>query len=218
MLGLRLGDEVRVDSQAYSCGSQSVAVLHRVTPTAGSDCLYVENLNRWITRARSDGGSGLAGAAPLGFTHDHLPRLPADRSLRAVPSAARRAGTLLSPAPAASHLAAPPFTTTYRIDPARDLNAVGIVYFASYFAIIDSAVLAFWRHLGRPDHAFLRRRVLDQKLCYLENAAPHAELDLTLRLYTLPDEDVLDITLRDRTSGRLLALSTLDIAHDDPDW
>lgn len=40
--------------------------------------------------------------------------------------------------------------TTYRIDPARALNSLGIVYYASYFSFVDSAVMAF-----RPPSATL---------------------------------------------------------------
>lgn len=235
---LGFGDTLTVRSQAFDFGSESVLTLHRLAPagatdTYGSDgvdpdefyrhprpdCLYAETFNRWIRRSRDDGNTGLISASPAGFAHDHLPGLPRQYSPRAVTSSARRNGSLLADPRPGTRALYPAYTTDHQIDPVRDLNGVGLVYFAAYFSIIDSAVLAYWRHLGRCDESFLRRRVTDQKLCYFGNVDTGATISLTVRAYAPADDDrdadeVLDISARDRATSRLLAVCAIRLLRE----
>lgn len=230
-LGLAVGDDVDLLSQTYSSGPGAVVVLHRISraghcipddpgflssgeihSSPQRDCLYIENLNRWITRG---GSTGLTSSAPAAFDHGHLPALPARHPLRALPSAARRVGSLARVAQPRLYPVAPERTMTYRIDPSRDLNGVGLVYFAAYFSFIDSALLEYSRQMGRPDQSFLRRRLIDHKLCYYGNPDPDATLGIMVRLYadpSRPQEEVADVIVRDHGAGRLLAMSAIRTA------
>ncbi|MFF3374033.1 LnmK family bifunctional acyltransferase/decarboxylase [Streptomyces sp. NPDC002680] len=169
-------------------------------------------------RSREGGNTGLVSASPVGFTHDQLPLLPREFSPRAITSSARRAGSLLVDGRQDTRTAAsPPYTTDHRIDPVRDLNGVGLVYFAAYFSIIDAAVLAYWRHLGRSDEEFLRRLVIDQKLCYFGNADTGTTVTLTVRAYVPSGgvgDEVLDISAHDRADGRLLAVCAIRLLRE----
>jgi probable biosynthetic protein (TIGR04098 family) len=233
-LGLAVGEHIDLLSQAYGCGHESVVVLHRVCRASDAtddgsgflspaelhghprpDCLYVENLNRWVVRGRDGGNTGLTSSAPAAFDHGLLPALHARGSPRALPSAARRAGSLARLSQPRLYPVAPERVATYRIDPSRDLNGVGLVYFAAYFSFIDSALLGYWRQMGRSDRSFLGRRIIDHKLCYYANANPDATLSITMRLYTdpgRPHEEVADITVRDHAVGHLLAMSAIRTA------
>ncbi|NUP21193.1 MAG: biosynthesis cluster domain-containing protein [Streptomyces sp.] len=233
------GDPLTVHSQAFDFGGESVLTLHRLAPGDGTgegtrqppdpdefwdrprpDCLYAETFNRWICRSRPDSNATLVSASPVGFTHRHLPRLPERYSPRPLTRAARHRGSLLDGPPPGTHLLSPPFTTDHQVDPVRDLNGVGLVYFAAYFAIIDAAVLAYWRHLGRSDAAFLQRRVTDQQLCYFGNVDTDTTMRISVRAHTGPaapqGEETLDIDVRERATGRLLAVCAIRLQGSKP--
>ncbi|MFE1950790.1 LnmK family bifunctional acyltransferase/decarboxylase [Streptomyces sp. NPDC059524] len=231
---LTFGDRLTVTSGCYDQGTESVLTLHRVdrAGTPGADrpldlaefyerprggTLYVENFNRWVTRSAPDSNQGLVKSSPPDFRNDGLPALPAAYSPRAVYREARGAHTFRAP----NEPGFTPLDTTVEIehpvDVVRDVNGVGLLYFASYFSMIDEAALALWRRLGRSDRAFLRRVVVDQQVCYLGNA----DLDSVLVLgahartsTTTPGEEIVDVVIRDRDSGRVIAVSTLHTVHD----
>ncbi|MGI5216164.1 LnmK family bifunctional acyltransferase/decarboxylase, partial [Plantactinospora sp. CA-290183] len=178
--GLTFGDEIQVTSRVFQFGSQSVLTLHRLAPAELAlgdaplapeeayeqphpDCLYVENFNRWIARSRPGSNERLAEVAPPDFAYAHLPRLPNQYSPRTVVGRAREAGTFYADPPVNFTVTGPVRTHEYTLDVVRDFNGVGLVYFASYFSIFDTALLRLWRSLGRADQRFLQRRVIDQE-------------------------------------------------------
>jgi probable biosynthetic protein (TIGR04098 family) len=225
---LTFGDELDVVSSAYGFGSESVLTLHRLSPVAAglageafepeelyerprAGCIYVESFNRWITRSRPDSNEELVRSSPVGFRHAHLPTLDERHSPRRAYGLAR--------AHRSFHDGGPPewipgdvvHEVTRPVDITRDVNGVGLLYFASYFAIADAGLLDWWRRLGRSDRSFLDRVVLDQRMCYLGNA----QLDTVLRLEVRsrhkaddPREELVDVVVADRDTGRLLAVCT----------
>lgn len=226
-LSLTFGDRLQIASKVFGQGSESVLTLHRVrhddgTPPApldpeqfhsstDQDTLHVEIFNRWISRTKPDSNQGLTRNAPVGFRYRHLPSLPPRYSPRLVFAQIRENGAF-APDPEPPRAVAEPFHTEYRVEPSRDLNGVGLLYFASYFSIIDWALLRLWRHLGRDDRSFLRRLVLDQRLCYLGNADADAVLDVALtRRPALadPTDELIDLVLTEKPAGRVLAVAAL---------
>jgi len=230
-LSLRFGDRLRVDSRVFGFGSESVLALHRVRHRDGlpaapidpdefyayadPDSIYVENFNRWIVRGRPDSNRDLARSSPVGLRYRHLSTLPEQYSPRAAYTHARTRLTFRQ----REHTAPPTrLTVDYAVEPSRDLNGVGLLYFASYFSITDWALLRLWRHLGRTDRSFLRRTVLDHRMCYLGNADADAVLSIELAAAPDPDDpaaDVVDTVLRERSTGRTLAVSTQLILRED---
>lgn len=84
--------------------------------------------------------------------------------------------------------------------------------FASYFSIVDWAVLRLWWSLGRTVGDFLRRRVLDRQLCFLANADADDVLDIEVTTHRDAEgTDVVDTTLRHQ-DGSLLAVARQQIA------
>lgn len=221
------GDRLHVSSRLFGYGSESVLTVHRIRRAADGDpepiepeeffsyrderSLYVENFNRWVSRGGAEGNEALAKASPPDFQHSHLPVLPERYSPRRAYDSARKDLTFLggaAPAPAAE------LTVEYEVDPSRDLNGAGLLYFASYFSIVDWALLRLWRALGRADQSFLDRVVVDQQICYLGNADAGRALQVRLRDRgrTGPGgREVVDVVLRERDCGRLLAVCTLQL-------
>ncbi len=223
---LTFGDILKIRSKVLSCGGDSVLTLHQVRrdgdirdndamsrpecDVAGffrydtPESIHVENFNRWITRSRKDTNHGLRRAAPADFQVRHLERVSDSHTPRQVFARAQKAGfrTPSEPMPHAR------LSLTYRVDASRDLNGVGLLYFASYFSIVDWAVLHMWRSLARPAGRFLRRRVLDRQLCFIANADADDLIDIEVTVHTADtgDIDVVDTTLRHQ-DGSLLAVS-----------
>ena len=231
---LTFGDRLETTSRVFGFGSESVLTLHRirrVTPGAElkpeqgldideffaarqPDCLYVQNFNRWVTRHRADSNEGLISSAPTDFQHAHLPQLPAVYSPRVVYGTARSRHTFHDPLdPEWTELVVAD-EVECPIDITRDINGVGLLYFAAYFSIIDGALLKMWRNQGRPDRRFLDRTVLDHQLCYLGNADAGAVLRIRLRSWRRrddPAEERWNAVVEEATSGRCLAVCTLHV-------
>ena len=224
------GDRLHVASQLFDFGRESVLTLHRVTRDSGAanggfgpdefyafddpEVLYVENYNRWIARGLGPSNRDIVRSAPLDFRRDVLPTLPDRYSPRPLCYRAKVERTFRLDHPdAGQHVpVGPVFHTRYPIDLARDLNAVGLLYFAAYFSIVDSALLKAWRALGRSDRSVLDRIVVDQQLCYLGNADADCVIDTSVARFEVrgnqsPSQELFDVVLRD--GERLLAVSTL---------
>ncbi|MEU3260648.1 LnmK family bifunctional acyltransferase/decarboxylase [Streptomyces albidoflavus] len=225
---LTFGDRLDVVSGCYDHGSESVLTLHRISRSGDEDVgrpldpaefhhasransLYVENFNRWVTRGSPGSNQGLVKSSPPGFRHEGLPALPDRFSPRAVYQSARTDLTFRDPADR-RYVALPgEVTVEHPVDVVRDVNGVGLLYFAAYFSMVDEALLALWRQRGGSDAAFLSRAVVDQQVCYLGNADLDSVLTLTAsswRHTADAGDEVTDVLVRDRDTGRVLAVST----------
>jgi probable biosynthetic protein (TIGR04098 family) len=239
------GDRLRIVSGVFGFGSESVLTLHRITRDsepeirqpagdaekspgrldpesfyafADDDCLYVENFNRWVTRSAERSNQDLVRSSPTDFRHQHLPTLPEVYSPRLACQRARTGLTFLDDADGDHRQVGPDFHVDYEVEPTRDLNGVGLLYFASYFSIVDWATLRWWRDAGRSDQDFLDRVAIDQQLLYLGNADAGSVIAATVRCRraaAVPDREVLDVVLHERGTGRLLAVCTISILTGD---
>jgi probable biosynthetic protein (TIGR04098 family) len=228
------GDAIRVVSNVYNFGSESVLTLHKITTDDASaatpidcrefydaprtDSIYVQNFNRWIKRRRESSNEDLVKSSPLHFEYEHLPVLPQRYSPRPIYTHARRYDTFLEPVSLERRRLVAEESAEYGVDITRDVNGVGLIYFAAYFSIIDAAFLRLWRKLARSDESFLRRVVLDSKICYLGNANIDSVLVIDAKLWGRVDgaaEETLNVVIRDRASQRRLAIATLTLGSDD---
>ncbi|WP_436837251.1 LnmK family bifunctional acyltransferase/decarboxylase [Micromonospora matsumotoense] len=225
------GDRLCVDTALYRTRGQSVLALHRIDRstrppgdgfdlhdfvTAGdADRLYVQTLNRWVARSREGSNRQLRRALPSDFALDNLPEIPPPHCPLPMMRRARMAYTLRPPeaVPAGKDL-----RVDYQIDPSRDLNGVGLLYFASYFSIVDWALLRWWRRQRRTDETFLGRVVVDQQVCYLANVDASVTISADVRAWRpmtgpRPHAEFVEVVLRD--GQRRLVVSTLEILTDD---
>ncbi|MGW3135040.1 LnmK family bifunctional acyltransferase/decarboxylase [Streptomyces sp. NPDC001139] len=232
-LTLSIGDEIEVTSKVFGFGSESVLTLHRIGYHDGSpprpvdpeefyrspraDYLYIENFNRWVARRDVKSNQNLFSSSPAGFQHTHLPQLAAEFSPRAVYGPVQQTGSFHPGGVPGYEVTVQEFTTSYDIDLNRDINGVGLVYFASYFSIINTALLRLWRQQERSEAAYLSRQVVDHKLLFLGNADYDTTLRITLRVYARqgdPADEIVEATVCDQESGRTLAVAALHVLRD----
>src|SRR6266576_2927135 len=169
------GDVIDVVTTAFNFGTESLLTLlriervlhysarpHPVDPfelheRRDDRCLYVESVNRWITRSRPESNEALVKSSPKGIATSHLPVLPDRYSPRLAYDLARRTGSFHDLNSPDYEPVVEEFVVDYTIDAARDLNGVRLVFFASFVSIIDSGLLKLWKHLGRNVESFLNR-------------------------------------------------------------
>jgi probable biosynthetic protein (TIGR04098 family) len=226
---LTFGDRLEVQSRVFQAGRLSVLTVHRIRHIAENlstpddvpfgateaytaprpDSLYVENLNTWVTRRHTSSNVGLLRRAPVGFRHDHLPTLPAAFSPGDLCAQARSAHVFADPARTGWVPTLPDTEADHEIDVVRDVNGVGLLYFASLFSIAERAVHQVWRSRGRSGRSFLERTLNDARLCYVGNA----DLDATLRVRMRtshdphdPAHEKTDVVIRDLSTDRTIAL------------
>ncbi|WP_051969188.1 biosynthesis cluster domain-containing protein [Kitasatospora azatica] len=227
---LSFGDRLEVQSLVFDAGRLSVLTVHRLRLVADSDgpdnsepfdlaelrtkprpdCLYIENLNVWVARGDARSNVGLVHAPPTGFAQARLPRLPDEYSPRALCTAARSAHDFPDPARDGWPRSGPDLIVDHAVDPVHDINGVGLLYFASFFSIVERAQLQRWRSLGRSDRSFLDRAVLDTRICYLGNADLDATLRLRLRSSVNPDdpaEEATDVAVHDLATDRTIVVA-----------
>ncbi len=235
LTSLTFGDRLETASTLFSCGSESILTLHRIrreSPGIHStepvdleefyefphkDCIYVETFNRWIARSRANTNQDLIRSSPVGFKYAHLDSLPDRYSPRQACTNARVQHTFHDPESPGFACVVEDFHAEYRVDITRDINGVGLVYFAAYFSIIDGAILKLWRHLGRSAQSFLDRIVLDHKLGYFGNAELDSMLHITLKMWRSTVDAALEAfntVIRESTTGRVIAVSTIQISSE----
>ncbi|MFF2820928.1 LnmK family bifunctional acyltransferase/decarboxylase [Kitasatospora cineracea] len=224
---LTFGDRVTVDSRVFDAGRRSVLTVHRLSRENGPEpppleleelhgrprpgCLYVENLNVWITRGAAGGNTGLIRSAPVGFAHEHLPKVPEQYAPRFLCARARDDGAFPHHGPPLGPVA-PSMRIDHRVDPTRDVNGVGLLHFASFFSLAEGAQLLQWRSRGLEDRAFLGRRLLDARICYLGNADLDARLAVdvaTGRSGNGSARETSDLVVRDLGAARTIAVASL---------
>ncbi len=226
------GDVIDVTTTALNFGTESMLTLHRISRASGDgapprpvdlvefyerpddSCLYVEALNRWVTRSRPASNEALVKSSPEGIATSHLPVLPDRYSPRLTYDLARKRQTFHDPDSPDYELVVDEFVVDYAIDAARDLNGVRLVFFASFASMIDSGLLKLWKHLGRDVQSFLDRVVRDRRICYTANAEIDSTLRLTFRTWRRrddPREEIFNVVIRDPARDRLVLVSTLYI-------
>jgi probable biosynthetic protein (TIGR04098 family) len=229
------GDVIDVVTTAFNFGTESMLTLHRITRPSPDDapprpvdpfefheqrndgCLYVESLNRWISRSRPASNEALVKSSPEGISIGHLPVLPDRYSPRLSYDVARKTETFHDLASPDYEPVVEEYAVDYTIDAARDLNGVRLVFFASFVSIIDSSLLKLWKLLGRDVHSFMNRVVRDRRICYTSNAEIDSTLRLTFRSWRRrddPREEIFNVVIRDPARERLVLVSTLYIQSE----
>ena len=235
MHGLTFGDVLDVVTTAFNFGTESMLTLHRVSLAAedgapprpvdptefyeqrDDDCMYIESLNRWVVRSRAESNDALVRSSPAGIATRHLPVLPDRYSPRRAYDFARKTQTFHDADDPDYELVVDDYTIDYAIDAARDLNGVGLVFFAAFASIVDSALLKLWRHLDRDVPSFVGRVVRDRQICYVANTGIDSNLQLTFRVWRRrddPRQEVFNVVMRDAARDRLVLVSTLHIQSE----
>ena len=178
-----IGSEIEVVSSVYKCDSVSLHTIHRIGKVSQitsepvtieevhdypqPNCLYIENYNRWISRTCEDNNELLSKMQPQNYKYEHLPQIPDKYVPWKVYRKAITNNTFFDNKTGYDLISQ--FSTTSEVNIARDINGVGLLYFAAYFNIFDEAILMSWLSLGGDKRSFLHKKIIDQKICYLGN-------------------------------------------------
>jgi probable biosynthetic protein (TIGR04098 family) len=160
------------------------------------------------------GNSVLRVAPPANAQFGSLPVLPNDQNPYHLTKAAQESGRLgvLDDGWIAVD-ARPDFDVRYTIDPDRDTNGAGLVYFANYIIFMDAAERAAMTANagGRFDEAAIAGRALTwRRVAYYGNVALTDTIRTTVSLFVKPGDDrVLGIryAIRREADGRLICRS-----------
>lgn len=152
---------------------------------AGSEYPSVRFANVFVTP--HGGNAALKLAPPANASFDDLPPLPNAENAYNITRSAERAGTFglfdmgwtcVNPTE--------PFATSYTINPDRDSNGAGLVYFANYFAFLDAAERpCLEQEFARCwPHALIPTRTLRfRQLAYFGNAELTDTIRTTIHLF-----------------------------------
>lgn len=127
---------------------------------------------------------------------------------------ARQAGRFVDTPAGASPLWDGARTISYPINPDRDVNGVGLVYFANYVAIMDWAERQLLVSTGsHTPEALDGRRTRWRKIGFYGNALRHDHLDVDVEAFVLPSPEpvlLLHHRIRRQGDGRLIAVSSTE--------
>ncbi len=227
-----LGAVVDVRSTAFSPGPSALYTVHCITPAGApsapldlarlraaepSGTLYAETYNRWVSRSAGDSNESLVKAVPPEFRNVHLPELPPEHHPRAALRRSRETGSFADP---------DGLETVHRttdlvrdVNVARDINGVDLLYYASYFSIVDEALLSAWEAAGRDKASFLARHPTEQRIAYFGNADFTSRLRVGTTLRRHPDRGwVFDGVIARDSDDEVIAVATqwfdVPTAHD----
>lgn len=134
----------------------------------------------------------------------------------AIIRAARRTGHFYAPPSDATPLWEGARTVVYRIDPDRDVNGVGLIYFANYVSFMDYAERVALEGSGAYSAVDLDgRTTLRRRIGYYGNAQRHDTLEIDVEAFRLaerPSHLLLHHRIRRPADGRLIAVSTVEKA------
>ena len=127
---------------------------------------------------------------------------------------ARREGRFFAPAPDAAALWPGARTIVYPINPDRDVNGVGLVYFANYVAFMDFAERRALEESGAYAAAELDgRTTLRRRIGFYGNARRHDTLEVDVEASAprgTRDRLLLHHRIRRSADGRLIAVSSVE--------
>ncbi len=155
------------------------------------------------------GPEALRVSAPTNATMSRIPSLPSEPDSYRLVKEARESGAI-APPPSTGALWPGVFMREYAINPDRDLNGVGLLYFANYVAFLDSAERdALQEAAGLSAEKLYRRVTLQRRVAYYANAQPSDRLRISVAAHA-PAADPNRFTVHHRvervSDGRLVTL------------
>jgi probable biosynthetic protein (TIGR04098 family) len=153
--------------------------------------------------------------APADGAMDRVPASAEEPdSYRAIKEA-RQQGSFFALAAGATRLWEGARTVPYPINPDRDVNGVGLVYFANYVAFMDFAERVALEESGRfPATALDGRVTVRRRIGFYGNAERHDTLAIEVEAHALPAPQrlLLHYRIRRRADGRLIAVASAEKA------
>ncbi len=125
------------------------------------------------------GPSKLAMAPAANVCFDAIPELESPPDSLDLCRAARKTGTFL-PHTEGDPLLSASSTVAYHLDPDRDMNGAGLVYFANFICFLDSAERKVLQEVGMPEAMVDGRSTYRRRIGYFGNAESSDRLHITI--------------------------------------
>jgi probable biosynthetic protein (TIGR04098 family) len=125
------------------------------------------------------GPSKLATAPPANMCFDTVPKLSSEPDSLDLCRAAKKAGTFCERR-TAKDLPLGICEVIYRLDPDRDLNGAGLVYFANFICFLDYAERELLGRFGMPEKLLDARSTYWRRIGYFGNAKSRDCLHITI--------------------------------------
>lgn len=173
---------------------------------------YVRMSNVFV--CEGNGPDDLKITTPTNARLDDLSSLEKEPDSYAIIRAARRSGRFWDQPDDALPVWSGVRTVVYRIDPDRDVNGVGLIYFANYVSFMDYAERIALQESGTFRPAELDgRSTIRRRIGYYGNAQRHDTLEVDVEAFrspSRPDRIMLHHRIRRPSDGRLIAVSSVE--------
>src|SRR5581483_1931308 len=162
--------------------------------------------------ALGSGADDLKIAWPENADVERVPQLAEEPDSYRIIKRARQEGRFFATPPEARALWDGARRARYEINPDRDVNGVGLLYFANFVAFMDFGERALLAEGGLLSPEELDRRVtVRRRIGYYGNARPSDRLEVELEAFELPGRRLLLHHRVARASdGRLIAVSSVE--------
>jgi probable biosynthetic protein (TIGR04098 family) len=210
-------DEIELDGTLGRYGASLLDGVHRLQrpggPASPPGSAPQVRLS-FVLVALGRGPDELRVSTPANARLDRVPSLGAEPDSYRLVRAALGNRSLADPPPDAPPMWAGEFTRVYPIDPDRDLNGVGLLYFANYVTFLDRVERDALEECAGLDPRSLDGRVtLRRRIGYYGNARSSDRLRVTAEAHAL-DPSRTRYLVRHRmervSDGRLMALATAE--------
>jgi probable biosynthetic protein (TIGR04098 family) len=215
-----LDDRLTILSKVHLCGSTVIDGEHRLcgeeTTAERSGALPSVRMSNVFVQKQS-GPDQLRVVVPANVDLDRFPRVESRPETYELAQRARAEGRFPRPAAAGFIPFGPAgFSFRYEINPDRDINGVGLVYFANYVAFLDMAERDLLRRVRMPEERIDRRSLVDREIAYFGNAKSTEALHIEVEAFRLvgdrempEDMDAIHFEYRVRreSDGRLICVS-----------
>lgn len=159
------------------------------------------------------GADDLSITTPSNARIENVPSLPEEPDSYRIIKRARQAGFFFDAPPQATALWSESDALQVAIDPDRDLNGVGLLYFSNYVAFMNRAErVALETRAGFTPESLDGRVTLRRRVGFYGNARPHDTLEIDVEAFRLAAADTLLLhhRIRRRGDGRLIAVGSVE--------
>jgi probable biosynthetic protein (TIGR04098 family) len=218
----RPDDEIELVGTLGRYGTSVLDGLHRIYPAGTLPAVLPAVLPAapslrlsFILVGMGGGPDDLRVSTPSNARIDRIPLLDGEPDSYRLVRAAQSAGGFASPHADASRLWPGAYSRTYPINPDRDLNGVGLLYFANYVAFLDAAERhALEEAAGFSPEQLDGRVTLRRRIAYYGNARSSDQLHIDVEVFALdgppPSRLLVHHQVHRVSDGRLIALASAE--------